>query len=114
MQVRTAPSATIVALPERLDTSVAHEVEQELTRITADAPGDLLCDFSGTRYISSAGLRALFVVQKRQKAQKARLAGFGLSAYVREVFEISGFYQVIPLYATEADAIADANRLAGR
>ena len=114
MEIRNIPSGTIVTLPERFDTSVAHGIEQELSGIATEKQGDIICDFSGTKYISSAGLRALFVVQKRQKAHKARLAGFGLSPYVREVFEISGFYQVIPLYETEADAVADAHRLAGR
>ncbi len=114
MEIRTLPNATVVVLPERFDTSVAHGIEQELTRIAGDYAGDILCDFSGTKYISSAGLRALFVVQKRMKAKKARLAGFGLSPYVREVFEISGFYQVIPLYDTESAALADTKSSAGR
>ncbi|MFA4877996.1 MAG: STAS domain-containing protein [Methanoregula sp.] len=110
---RTIPSATIVVLPERFDTSVAHGIEQELIGIAGENTGDLLCDFSGTRYISSAGLRVLFLIQKKMKAREARLAGFGLCPYVREVFEISGFYRVIPLYPTESDAVSDTGRLSG-
>lgn len=113
MEIRSVPTATVVVLPERFDTSVAHGIELELTRIAHDYPGDIICDFSGTKYISSAGLRALFVVQKRLKAKKARLAGFALSPYVREVFEISGFNQVIPLYENEPAALADAGRSSG-
>lgn len=113
MQVRTTSSATIVKIPERFDTAVAHGIEQELTRIAGETTGNILCDFSGTRYISSAGLRALFVAQKKLRARQARLTAFGLSPYVREVFDISGFSQIIPLYTDESDALGDVGHSGG-
>ena len=56
----------------------------------------LIFDFSGVEYISSAGLRVLLAAQKvmnRQGSMKLT----GVSAEVMEVFEITGFSDILTI-----------------
>ena len=66
----------------------------------------MILDFENLSYISSAGLRVILITAKALRRQDAELAVCSLSDPIREVFEISGFYQIIPVRDTQADAIA--------
>ena len=57
-------------------------------------------------YISSAGLRVVLLVAKTLQQQDAKLAVCSLSDSIREVFEISGFDKIVPVYASTGDAIS--------
>ena len=66
-------------------------------RAPGDGPARLILDLAGLDYISSAGLRVVLVA-----AQKARELGIvlilcGLSGAVHEVFEVSGFLDILPI-----------------
>lgn len=56
-------------------------------------------------YISSAGLRVMLMIAKTLHSQKAELAVCALSEPIREVFVISGFNQIIPVYPSHAEAL---------
>jgi stage II sporulation protein AA (anti-sigma F factor antagonist) len=61
---------------------------------------------TGLSYISSAGLRVLLVVAKKVQQQHGKVALFGLSANVREVFTISGFDTIFSITADSGAALA--------
>jgi anti-anti-sigma factor len=67
-------------------------------------PRALLIDCSGLEYISSAGLRVL--LQSARSAQRGRifLALCSMQPSVRDVFELSGFNRLIPVFADQASA----------
>jgi anti-anti-sigma factor len=62
-------------------------------------------DFSSLDYISSAGLRVLLGVAKKVGAKGGALRTFGLNQTVREVFDISGFSAILPVFPSESDAL---------
>ncbi len=66
----------------------------------------VVIDMSGVEYISSVGLRVLMLASKQAKAQGAPLAVCGLQPVVREIFEISRFNLVMPVFATLREALA--------
>lgn len=84
-----------LTLSGRLDTSTAPALEAELKH-SVDGVKELIFDFSDVEYISSAGLRILLAAQKvmnRQGSMKLT----GVSADVMEVFEITGFSDILTI-----------------
>jgi anti-anti-sigma factor len=96
----------IVRLAGRLDSSAAAAAEEGLLVALGGVPPRLTLDMTGLSYISSAGLRVLLVVAKKVQQQHGKLALFGLSPNVREVFTVSGFDTIFSIAADSAAAIA--------
>lgn len=82
-------------LEGRLDTTTSPQLEAELKQ-SIGGMKELIFDFSGVEYISSAGLRVLLAAQKvmnRQGSMKLT----GVNDNVFEVFEITGFIDILTL-----------------
>ena len=80
------------SMPERLDVSNAQKIEKELVNlINGEKPDQLVCDFSQTNYISSAGLRVMLVMTKRMKSDGGQFILFKLQDQVLDVFKLAGF-----------------------
>jgi anti-anti-sigma factor len=105
ISTRTSNDVHIVAITGSLDSTTAPEAQKSLAAVLSGAKKVGL-DFTGLDYISSAGLRVLLGVAKQLRASGGKLAMFGLNQSVREVFEISGFASILPIHATEAEALA--------
>ncbi len=90
---RTEGKQAVLALEGRLDTVSAPELEQVL-RQTLPGITELILDFSGLDYISSAGLRVLLAAQKQMNAQgEMRLTG--VNETILEIFEVTGFVDIL-------------------
>ncbi len=84
-----------VILSGRLDTTSSPSLEAELKQ-SVNGIKELVFDFSGVEYISSAGLRVLLAAQKvmnRQGSMKLT----GVSTDVMEVFDITGFSDILTI-----------------
>ncbi len=86
-------SAYTLALTGRLDTATAPELETELASCLPDATA-LTLDFENLEYISSAGLRVLLSAQKAMSKQ-GEMVLIHVNDSVREVFEITGFDNIL-------------------
>ncbi|MCQ2419182.1 MAG: STAS domain-containing protein [Clostridia bacterium] len=84
-----------LALTGRLDTVTAPELETELAA-NLDGVEELILDFSALDYISSAGLRVLLAAQKRMNTQGS-MKVTNINADIREVFEITGFCDILTI-----------------
>ena len=106
MQVftRTSNDIHIVAIAGSLDSTTSPEAQKSLDAVVAGAKKVVL-DFSQLDYISSAGLRILLGAAKQLRASGGKLGMFGLNQSVKEVFEISGFSSILPIYQTEGEAL---------
>jgi anti-anti-sigma factor len=87
----------------RLDNGTGAEFQARLVKILATAEDDVIIDFAAVGYISSAGLRALMTITK-QKPPHRRIAVAAPNAVVGEVFTISRFNKLIPIFASVSDA----------
>ena len=95
--VKTQNGASLtLALIGRLDTSTSPMLEQELTDGLAGVT-DLVLDFEKLEYISSAGLRVLLTAQKKMNREHGKMKLLHVSAGVMEVFEITGFTDVLTI-----------------
>ena len=84
-----------IALEGRLDTTTAPQLEGELKH-SIDGVTDLIMDFSALEYISSAGLRVLLAAQKVMNKQGSMVIR-GANETVMEVFEITGFVDILTI-----------------
>ena len=80
----------VIKLEGRVDSNNAAETEQYITgQITGDGPVEI--DASKLEYISSAGLRVMLHIKKDHPDLVIR----GVSSEVYEIFEMTGFTQII-------------------
>lgn len=77
----------------RLDTTTAPSLDKVIMEVIADTK-NLILDFKGLEYISSAGLRVLLNAQKKmQKIGTMKVTN--VCETVMEVFEITGFADIL-------------------
>lgn len=96
----------VLEVAGRMDALTSQGFETEcLARMEA---GDtrIVADLGGLEYISSAGLRSILAAAKKLKAAGGDLAFCGLSGIVAEVFTVSGFAKLLPVYDTREEALA--------
>jgi len=86
-------SELIVAVSGNLDTQTAPDLQTELKN-SLDGITSLILDFSNLDYISSAGLRVVRGASKTMRKQGDMVVR-GCNDEVKEVFEITGFADVI-------------------
>ncbi|MCY4041101.1 MAG: STAS domain-containing protein [Gammaproteobacteria bacterium] len=97
----------LVAAPEgRIDGINALQFQQALNGKIDDGVSGVVIDMSDLNYISSAGLRAVLLISKSLQQREARLVLCSLQAPIREVFQISGFDQIIDISEDRDSAIA--------
>ena len=76
----------------RIDTVTASQLEAVLHESLVDVD-DIIFDFKGVNYISSAGLRVILSVLHRQNSMKI----IHVNDVVMEVFEITGFTDILTI-----------------
>lgn len=84
-----------ISLEGRLDTTTAPQLEGELKHSIKNIT-ELIFDFAGLEYISSAGLRVLLSAQKVMNKQ-GEMRIRGVNETVMDVFEITGFSDILTL-----------------
>ncbi len=103
---RKEKNALVISLKGRLDAVTTPLLEKDLTELMAHEERFLVLDLGGLEYISSAGLRTILAVTKRLREKQGRLLLASLKSVVREVFDISGFSSIIPIFESVDAAIS--------
>ena len=83
------------AIEGRVDTTTAPVLENELKE-SLDGVENLVLDFKGVEYISSAGLRVLLSVQKIMNRQ-GEMTVTNVSEDIMEIFEVTGFSDILTI-----------------
>ena len=84
-----------VYLEGRLDTTTAPQLEESMKESIGDV-SELIMDFEKLEYISSAGLRVLLSAQKTMNSQGS-MKVIHVNATVMEIFEVTGFVDVLTI-----------------
>ncbi len=93
----------------RIDSRNASLFHKTIELEIKDEDHGLILDFARVDYISSAGLRVVLQLAKLYRGDR-KFAVCGLMPTVKEIFEISGFNQIIKIYDSHEDA---KNEVAG-
>lgn len=84
----------IITLPERIDASNAAEAESEIESLRdLENQENVILDADKLQYISSAGLRIIIKLVKREKSVTVT----NVSSAVYDIFEVSGFTNFITI-----------------
>ena len=86
---------TLLKIEGRLDTTTAPELEKAINN-EGDSLKNLVLDFEGVDYISSAGLRVLLTAQKKMNAQ-GHMELVNVSEAVMDIFEMTGFADILEI-----------------
>ncbi len=98
--------ALVIKADGRIDGLNARQFQEDLTAEISEKDNTLILNFESLSYISSAGIRVILTTAKMLQRRRGRLALSSLTDSVREIFEISGFDQIIPVHATKEEAIS--------
>ncbi len=86
--------------------------EKALTEAYAQAiQGNIrtvIFNFTGLSYMNSIGIGMLVTLLIRARREGKNIVGYGLSEHYRTIFELIQLDKVIPIFATEAIALASA------
>ena len=86
---RRPASIVFVRLDGRLDTATHGELETALEPILAGRPQVLLFDMAGLSFVSSMGLRVLFMARRSVEQGGGRMLTTHLQPQIAKVFEIA-------------------------
>ena len=93
IEIKRTAEVTTIDIVGRLDTTTAPELDKTINEDLADVK-NLVLNFKGLEYISSAGLRVLLSAQKKmQKIGSMKVTG--VCEEVMEVFEMTGFADIL-------------------
>lgn len=105
---RKEKGAVVVQVRGRLDAVSSPELEKEIEKLIAGGENHLIVDLGESDYISSAGLRIILASAKKAKGKGGSLSVASLQSMVKEVFEVSGFNTIIPIYGSVDEALKKA------
>ena len=95
IEIKKNAADTTIELVGRLDTTTAPALDKAINEDLGDTK-NLVLDFAGLEYISSAGLRVLLSAQKKmQKIGSMKVTNVCES--IMEVFEITGFADILTI-----------------
>ena len=88
--------------PERVDGVNASAVQQAMVAMVAEevanGASDLfVVDMENTKYLSSAGLRALTVVQKKMRAAQGSFTLRNVNDSLRDLLDVTGLSGYLPI-----------------
>ena len=99
--------ALVFSVKGRMDATSSPEFDKEISELMSQGEKDFIVDLSELDYISSAGLRSILSTVKKLKAKEGKLYLAALKGVVKEVFEISGFSTIIPIYESVESALSE-------
>ena len=103
MEGRREGGTLVAELAGRVDGANALEFQDALESVL-DKDVTVL-DLERLSYISSAGLRVMLFASKTLLEKDGKFAACSLADSIAEVFKISGFDRIIPVFATRSEAL---------
>jgi len=97
---------TILSVDGNLDAEGTQAMEEKVLALLESGETCLLFDFSDLDYINSSGLRVLVLAYQRLKKASGKVAICGIKDYIQEVFEVSGYDKIFPLFPNRGDALS--------
>ena len=95
-----------VALSGRLDTVGVEAIETRFASGVVAAGRSTLVDLTEVEFLASLGVRMLISTARALSTKGGRLVMFNASPAVADTIEVMGFEDIVPLAASESEAIA--------
>jgi anti-anti-sigma factor len=95
----------VMSLVGRIDASNSKDLEEQCLDMISNGEIQIIFDLTGVNYVSSAALRVFLLAAKRTGTVKGSVRLCGLSATLRDVFDISGFSKLFVITVTLQEAL---------
>ncbi|MDE0486001.1 MAG: STAS domain-containing protein [Nitrospira sp.] len=105
VEAEQGDKATILIVNGRVDGSSVGILESAVQEQINTGNKTLVFDFKDLSYISSAGLRALLIAARLTQKEGGKALFCALADHIAEIFEISGFNEILDIRATRAEAL---------
>jgi anti-anti-sigma factor len=102
---RKIQETCVLGITGRLDLEGSEVLAQRLHQLIDGGERSLIVEGQALEYISSAGLRVLFVAAKRLKSLNGRIVLSSLKPQIVSVFEVAGFKSILPIYDDADQAV---------
>ena len=105
---RAYADVVVVTPTGRIDHATAEALERAVVPLLDPAAGSgagLVFDLAGVGYVSSVGLRVLMIAARTMRERQRQLAVCALQTVVTEIFAISRFDRVLPVFPSLGDAL---------
>ena len=96
IEIKKNQEQTVIAIVGRLDTITAPALEKTINEDIGDTK-NLILDVKGMEYISSAGLRILKLLYMALRKKDGELEIKNVNKLVMEVFEMTGFADILTI-----------------
>ncbi len=97
----------VFTIKGRLDSASSSEVEQKILHSIEAGSKDVVLDFSGLDYISSAGIRVLVHCNKEIEKKHGHISLAAVPKPIENVLYITGFLPYFKVYEGQAQALND-------
>ncbi|WP_341676914.1 STAS domain-containing protein [Niveibacterium sp. SC-1] len=104
--IKLDENRTCIRLDGRLDAPGADQIGVRFTAAAVAGGHDTIVDLAGVNFLGSMGIRLLISSARALNAKHAKLVLFGAQELVQNVLDQSAVDQIIPVVATEQDALA--------
>ena len=98
--------ACVLALTGRIDSTNAEQLNAWVNKLFAAGEKNLVVDFKGVLYLTSAAFRVLLVATDEAERNAARFALCSVLGQVRELFEMGGLLDAFTIHASREEALA--------
>lgn len=102
---KQSTTVQVVDILDRFDILSAGKIEALLDQSIQSGARNLVCDFSKTEYMSSAGIRVIISTAKRLQKMGGTLAFCCLMPEVDKVFRMTGLLGLFQVFPTRQEAI---------
>src|SRR5687767_7214071 len=97
---------TKAVLSGRLDTANVNQMETAFTAGIVPKSQDTMVDLTNVTFIASLGIRMLLSAARVLSRRGAKLVMYGATPAVMEIIETTALSEIIPVLASEDDALA--------
>jgi anti-anti-sigma factor len=98
----------ILEVKGRIDAVTTPKLEEECKAWIDQGEKFVVMDLGGVDYISSAGLRTILMLARKLKGIGGEIRFCGLRGMVQEVFSISGFHSLFPIFSSVSEALGQS------
>ena len=105
---RVSPFADVIDIQGEISSFSEKALNDAYQQALQDKVRTIIFNFSGLTYMNSSGIGMLVMLLIRAQRERKNIVGYGLNDHYRNIFEITRLNQVIPIYSTEAIALASA------
>jgi anti-anti-sigma factor len=106
IQDKQIDGVTVLSLTGSIDAMSAPKITEHIHELVTKGNINLVADFSGVDYTSSAGLRVLLGAIKETRAQSGDMRLTGVQPDVLKVLSLSGFTNILKLFDDLDSAVA--------